>query len=83
MDQPNELPDAMPSDTPKGVSLGLGRGVNAFFCVVSRWQGVKMCKGCLLGDAPKGASPGLGRRRAWMSLCRFLLCIVWENAMHR
>ena len=38
---PNELPNAGPGDAPKGALLGLGGGVNAFFCVVSCWQCVK------------------------------------------
>ena len=43
----NELPDARPDDAPKGTSPGLGGGVNAFFCIVSCWQGVKIRKGWL------------------------------------
>ena len=38
---PNELLNAEPGDTLKGVLLGLGGGVNAFLCIVSFWQNVK------------------------------------------
>ena len=44
---PPELPDAGLGDMPKGRSSSLGRGVNAFFCIVSHWQGVKISKGGL------------------------------------
>ena len=43
----NELPDAGPGDALKGALPSLGRGVNAFFCVVSCWQSVKNCEGLL------------------------------------
>ena len=42
---PNELLDAGLGDVPKGVSLSLGGGVNASFCIVSRGQCVKNCEG--------------------------------------
>ena len=32
---PNQLPDAGPGGALKGASLGLGGGLNAFFCLVS------------------------------------------------
>ena len=41
---PNELPDARQGDAPKGALLGLDGGVNAFFCIVPCWQGVKTAK---------------------------------------
>ena len=41
---PNELLDVGPGDAPEGALLGLGGGVNAFYCVVSCWQSVKNCK---------------------------------------
>ena len=44
---PIELPDAGPGDVPKDASLGLGGGVNTFFCIVSCWQSVKFCE-CFL-----------------------------------
>ena len=31
---PNQLPDVGPGSTPKGVSPGLGGGLNAIFCLV-------------------------------------------------
>ena len=37
-----ELLDAGPGDAQKSMSPGLGRGMNAFFCIVSYWQGVKI-----------------------------------------
>ena len=42
-----ESPDAGPGDAPKGTLPSLGGGVNAFFSVVSRWQGVKTYEGWL------------------------------------
>ena len=39
---PTELPHAGPGDAPKGASPGLGGGMNAFFCSVLCWQGVKI-----------------------------------------
>ena len=39
---PTELPHAGPGDAPKSTSPGLGAGGNAFFCGVSRSQGVKI-----------------------------------------
>ena len=36
------MPDVGPGDAPKGASPSLGAGVNAFFCGVSRSQGVKI-----------------------------------------
>ena len=42
-----ELPDARPGDVLKDVSLGLGGGANAFSCVVSCCQNVKISKGLL------------------------------------
>ena len=44
---PFELPHAELGDLPNGASPGIGRGVDAFFCVVSCWQGVKTHKGWL------------------------------------
>ena len=43
----NELPDAGPGNAPKGMWLGLGGGVNAFFWSVSCSKGVKIHEGWL------------------------------------
>ena len=40
---PNELPHVGLGDAPKGTSPGLGRGVHAFFCLVSGLQCVGKC----------------------------------------
>ena len=42
-----ELPNARLGDVLKGVLPSLGGGVNAVFCIVSYWQGVKIRKGWL------------------------------------
>ena len=67
-----------PGDVPKGTSPGLGRGVNAFFCIVSCWQGVKIHKGWLKMPIPNAL---------WAAHCThfsilYLDCSVWENALH-
>ena len=40
---PIELPQAGPGDALKAASPGLGRGVNAFFCIASCWQSDMKC----------------------------------------
>ena len=41
----NESPDAGPGDALKAASPSLGGSVNAFFSIISRWQGVKTYEG--------------------------------------
>ena len=65
---PIELPDAGLGNAPKGELLGLGGGVNAFFCVVSCWQSVKIRK-CLL-------------KNAWFSMHREQKCLAPTELPH-
>ena len=74
----NESPDAGLGDAPKGAPLGLGRGVNAFFSIVSPLQGVKICKGWL----KLRNFNALGAAHCMHFSVLFLDCSMWENTLH-